>query len=175
MPDDSTHVVGWDPSTAGAAWAELRVSSSQRRYIASGVCESEAAIHGVLRGLMPGTLIGIEMPQGIHTPKNDAKTARGRGVQLMKTRGSAAAIGSAARLLGFEVVEVTPAQCRRAIGARGSSSDAVVANAIRILVPNWPSKSNDHVRDAAACAIAAAMLSWVPRMQTHAAKPVAIR
>jgi hypothetical protein len=159
-------VMGWDPSTKGAAWACLRIERGKRALLAFGECESEFSIQDELRAWKASEppvmghavqLVGVEVPQGIHTKKDDAKTARARGVALMKLRGTAAAIATSARLIGYDVLELSPDQCRSQIGMRRSPSDKAIKQALMVLVPNWPKKSNDHCRDAAVCALAAEM------------------
>jgi len=158
--------LGWDPSTVGAAWAELLVSPARREFVGTGMCKTEREIEARLRKFSVDRtaanfdrdiVIGIEMPMGIHTARDDAKTARARGVYLMKTRGVASSIATMARMLGFEtVIELSPGQCRSAIGLGRSSTNAGVSHALRVVVPSWPARSNDHNRDAAVCAFAAA-------------------
>ena len=154
-----TLVVGWDPSTKSAAWACLRVSAGRRTYVSHGECDSHGAVEAQLKLLRAAgaALVGVEAPQGIHTKKDDAKAARARGVALMKTSGIASSIVTTARMLGYDVLEMTPDQCRSQIGMRRSPSDRAIKQALRVLVPTWPTRTNDHNRDAAVCALAAAM------------------
>lgn len=159
-------VIGWDPSTEGAAWACLRVERGRRVFVACGECADEAAIQDELRTWQAEKpIVGVEVPQGIHTNKNDAKAARARGMQLMKTRGVAATVATSARMLGLDVLELSPERCRSQVGLKRSPPDAAVKSVLRALVPNWPEVSNNHVRDAGVCALATAL-----RWDWHVAK-----
>lgn len=85
--------------------------------------------------------------------------ARAKAGSLIGTSYVAGAIAWMARGLGARVVELTPDQWRGALETsrktKGTDQNALVKEAIQTLITGWPKVSNEHVRDAAGCGLAA--------------------
>lgn len=63
-----------------------------------------------------------------------------------------------ARALGAQVVTIAAGSWRAGLAGSRTASDAQIARAIRLRVPSWPMKSNEHQRDAAGVALAAGLV-----------------
>ena len=157
-------LLGFDPSTKGAAWALLRIEPRLREHIAAGWCKSEEDILTLLRAQAaehpdPDLIVAIETPTTlhVHSLRGDMGKTIGRARALMGTSATATFIRAHAQAMNLTVAALTPREARTQVGLRETSSDRAVADCLRVLVRNWPKRSNEHVRDAAVVALAAAL------------------
>jgi len=153
--------LGFDASVEGAAFALLRVDALRREYVDHGVCATEVELVRKLESSKDVSVIGIEIPVGgLGTKLGDDAGSRKRGEALIRTASTAHFVrGYVTATRGKDSVEAMPSYvARKYIGLGRSATDAQVTLALRAFVPTWPSRSNDHHRDAAVVAIAAAMI-----------------
>ena len=151
------YALGFDPSTEGAAWAFLSVTSSSREYVSHGDANDEAAILNVFRPVPSGTIIGVETVEGALAP-GDKAAARARAKNLFAVNGVAHFIRGYALGRGLHVEAMPSWSADRYLGIRSRSTDAIVASAMRAIVKGWPkTRTTDHHRDAGAVALAAAV------------------
>lgn len=151
--------LGFDASTQGATWAHMWCTPNRREVLYVGKCKDERELAERLRNTPSGTVIGVEtVERGLGNKSGDEKGARARAANLLKTNAVAHFIRATALAYGFHVEAMPSFTARRYIGLRGKTSDAVVKQALLACVANWPPGlgSNDHERDAAVIAIAAA-------------------
>jgi Holliday junction resolvasome RuvABC endonuclease subunit len=147
-------VIGIDAGSARHAFCVLDVTDT-RGGILSAIGFIEGEPHVQIPTLFKvfakdGKVLGIERPAGI-----GFKGAGGQAAvpHLLQTTEHAGGMRSIARSLGVKAVCFTAADWRREVLGKGSATDQDVAVAIPRLIPNWPKRSNNHVRDAAGAAL----------------------
>ena len=160
------HVLGFDPSTDGAAWALLRVNHNHREYIAHGECSTEESLIERIREHVEldskrfeeQGIIGVEIVADFGSKGTNEFGARARAKMLLRTQATAHFIRGYATGRGLHVEALPSYAADRHLGLRGAVTDAMVARALRVIVPTWPKapKTNEHHRDAGAVAFAAA-------------------
>lgn len=157
-------VLAFDPGTKKSGWCLLervgrRIAFRGCGEVASGRVEVEAFI-----GAWPTVhLVAVETPDGyVHEHQ--------RGAHLLETRGVAERMVMAARALGKPVVELSAQRWRRmlGLGGFGTPGDTAVKGALRVLVADFPKRSNVHVRDAMG-------LGWVALTQGEGVRGVIAR
>ena len=158
-----TLVLGFDPSTRGAAWALLSVSRPHRQLVRLGVAADDTGIRqAILEAHVHATLrsaplrIAVECPGGLHIHGEGIAAARARATALMATSRVAGYIVATSHGFGLTVTELTPEQWRRGVVGKAQASDAAVKRAVLGLVEGWPGRSSSHVRDAAGAALGVA-------------------
>lgn len=155
-------ILGIDPGPTEIGYAVLRRDAATRRgsYVDAGKLTVDARTHGELFGIVKVHAIGavgVELPGRLHANEKISRSALvSRSNQLLAT------MKVQQRLVGwlngfgfFDVHEVTASEWRRGIVGRPSASDAMIKAAIVRQVAGWPSRSNEHERDAAGVALAA--------------------
>ena len=155
------YALGFDPSTEGAAWALLRVSSTSREYLGHGDADDDKTIGTILSSTSVNdgtiTVIGVETVEGALAP-GDKAASRARAKNLFAVNGVAHFIRGYALGRGLHVEAMPSYVADRYLGIRRRSTDAIVASAMRAIVKGWPkTKTTDHHRDAGAVALAAAV------------------
>jgi hypothetical protein len=164
--------LGWDPSTQGATWALLNVSPTSRDWIAYGTCIDDEGIAERLRltkdlGERQGTPVAVcvETPmRGLNSKKGDESGARKKAQNLMATAVVAGYIRGYSKACGLDTYALPSWTIRTHLGLHGKTTDRMVADALRLFVPNWPkNQSDDHDRDAGAAAVAGAVHRGVSR------------
>lgn len=154
-------ILAFDPGSRFSGYAHVWCDGARVRYQSAGQIEAEyGALARVLyaTSAVPGaarTLVAVERPTGfVHDPV--------RGAHLMATSNVAGGTAWASRALGFEVIEVAPATVRKAVlgkraGGRHEKGevDRLIKEALPGLVLGLPKRTNEHVRDALALAVAA--------------------
>lgn len=142
----------------------LDVSAPRPRYIDS--CTVEDDLAGVLDvrffGLHAIARVGIETPSQVFThgrAKGDMGARIGIERALLVARGAAGEARAVAKLRapGIPIHEAQAHEVRRAVlgklPRRREDIDRLVARMVPTLIADWPTRSNDHVRDAAVAAL----------------------
>lgn len=177
------HVLGFDPSTElRSSWAHLTVDGETRRLLAGGTYATHGPddIERLLQGFVattcgaanaavaPTAIVAVEVPNPW------AGVDRKRTKALMDCATTAGWVHGLARGIGLRVVVLAPEAWRQQIVGSRRCDDLTIQRALGALVPG-ASGSNNHVRDAAGVALAAALrVQHEPRvlLQPRVAVPV---
>lgn len=155
-------VLGVDPGPTTHAWSLVRVIDLQRgEFLACGKLEGKAELLARPAFLQGATVVAIESPSQF-IPQGARGFIPAVASALFGTTRQVGRLASIAEDRGLEVVEMTATDWRREVCGKGASKDDAVAADIARLIPNWPKRSNAHVRDAAGVALAAGW-AWVRR------------
>ncbi|MFO0755063.1 MAG: crossover junction endodeoxyribonuclease RuvC [Byssovorax sp.] len=157
-------VLGFDPGSARLGWAALEIYPALR-HAASGVLAVDLAsgdiglarlradVGALLVRLAPDR-VAIERVARVH--QAPGHFGPGMATGLVLAAWVAGEVAGLAASRGLEVRTATREQARRALGLAGSATDAAVSLAVRSRVVDWPKRSTEHARDAAALAMLAA-------------------
>lgn len=140
-------ILGIDPgpTTCGVAWIDL--DRYDARLIDKGKIDSTPdAIVGAIGKHGPLLVLALEQPAGyaysLERSRDLIETARVGGV-----------IAGIAGSLRIEIDTATASEWRRAIVGKGNASDKLIGQVIPRQIKGWPSRSNNHERDAAGVAL----------------------
>lgn len=161
MVTDRRYALGLDPGPTKTAWSLIEMGpNGMAHYVGSGMLLSTDpdAFRAKLAGAASvGALVAVELPTALH-PRAGADPANlfARSKQLLATMKVGASIATEARSAGLEVVELSAGQWRHALTGKNNASNPLIERAVRMFTTGFPTKSNEHVRDALGLAIVAA-------------------
>jgi len=113
--------------------------------------EAIASFRLMLDGLDPvRTIIAIETVHAVH---GSERMGSGYATGLVRSNHLAGIFEGIATERSFRVVRVIAGHWRKALAGSSRADDAAVARMVRLRVPSWPAKSNEHQRDAAGVAL----------------------
>jgi crossover junction endodeoxyribonuclease RuvC len=158
-------VVGIDPGLVGTGFAVVEPAGARLAVVASGVIETQSslpleqrvqAIYEGVRSLLethrPGALALEDLYSEYRFPRTALLMAHARGVVCL-----------AARQLGVTLVNLAPAEVKRAVTANGAASKDQMQQAVGRLFGLAQAPRPSHVADALALAFTGASRLARPR------------
>lgn len=115
-------------------------------------------------------LVAVEVPEGHTYTGRHPATAH-----LIEAAGIGHELAGLAYGLGYDISKTSATVVRRALCRRGNASNGDVERMLRLRVSDWPRRSNNHARDAAAVALYAALRAPDLRAKAMAAAPASGR
>lgn len=165
-----TRVLGIDPgATIGVAM--LDVGSARASLVACAKWDDgndESLVETALRAIVHGgpEIVAIERVSAVH---GAARMGSSYAEGLARCNWIGGLLAGLAHARGKRVVTCSAAEWRSALCTSRVASDGEVKQMVRIRVPNWPAKSNEHERDAAGVALWAGLETWRRMMEPAAA------
>ncbi len=141
-------ILAFDPGSEASGWALVYAGAANEpaRLVRAGIVKSQL---GPVRELLEDAgeldLVAVEWVEGF-------AFGGGKGGGVVAALVASAAVAS---LLGHRVVRLPALAWRQQVTGNPSASNALVKATLPLFFANMPKKSNDHVRDAMGCALAA--------------------
>lgn len=155
-------IAAFDPGSSQTGWALVSGGQARVRFVQAGRIESSDAVFvELLRDLAErngeqASLVAVEQAAGFIYDKQ-------RSAQVIATAAVGGGLSWTARVLGYPVVAVPATTVRTVIVGkaklgfrqRAGDMDRAIKAALPAFVEGMPARSNEHVRDALALAVAA--------------------
>jgi len=152
-----TLALGIDPG-ATTAWALLEVGAARASFVSKGSTTAGVAIcalEQIMRDHRP--LVAIERVVNVH---GSARMGSSYAEGLVHAAWIGGELAGIAHVIGCRVETVQAGVWRQALCTSRVASDGEVKQMVRLRVPDWPPKSNEHERDAAGVALWAGLETW---------------
>lgn len=148
--------LGFDPGPRHTYWARVMVMPGGFKYITGGRIFSDVGSVALVLAKSDPKMIGIEEVGNFVKP-----AAR---IQLKDTSKVVGIIEGVAGAMGYKTMLISangPASWRKVLTGKATAGDLLVGEAIAA-VPDFPQRSNNHLRDATGIALVTGMLYAEP-------------
>lgn len=162
------YILAFDPGPKSIGYALVERAVTRVRFLSGGEIASDYdALRVVLGAFDPAArpVVAVERPNGFIYETF-------RGPTVVSTSNVAGGLAWASRAHGHEVIEVPPTTVRtvllgkRKVGGAPGAVDRAIKEVLPGLVLELPARTNEHVRDALALAIAANWMLLSKRRRT---------
>jgi len=147
-------LLGIDPGTKESGVADIEFDGSRFHFVWTGRIPNDK-VH--LR-ISSAHLVALEAPGG------SMFGGGARSANIIRTSYWAGWFACIATERGCRIVEATANEWRKAVVGRANAKNALIAKKVVPLISGWPTRSNNHQRDAAGMAVYAGRLVAAERM-----------
>jgi Holliday junction resolvasome RuvABC endonuclease subunit len=153
---DGWEFLGFDPGPRNTYWARVLVTPAGCKYISGGRIYSDVGSIALVLAKSDPKMIGIEEVGNFVKP--EAK------IQLKDTAKVVGLIEGVAGAMGYKSMLIAangPSSWRKVLTGNANAGDLLVGEAV-VATPNFPPRSNNHLRDATGIAMVTGMLYAEP-------------